>query len=141
MHGTPQQQPGPEPGRGMSAAAWRSLLPRLEQEAAEDLKQFRKSMRAARILPDYVNQDVFPRGKSGAWEIFFDRREVAGEALSFTIYVRRSGDQLAVNENGGHPFVVTSNFTRAFPWDPPTADDLRRGMTARMRSYGVRPQE
>lgn len=126
----------------MNTTPWRTLLPRLEQEIAPELKVFRKSMRAARILPDYVNRDVFPRSKSGAWEIYFDERTVPGHGTQcFTLYVRRSADQLAVNENGGHPFVVTSNFTTEFPWDPPTADDLRRGMVARMRSYGVRPQD
>ena len=140
MHG--EVEPGtipPSPG-SIDTPAWRSLLPRLEGEIADELKIFRRSMRAAKILPDYVNRDVFPRSKSGMWEVHFDERTIHGfGTLRFTIYVRRSADQLAVNENGGMPFVVNSNFTRGFPWDPPTADDLRRGMTARMRRYGVRP--
>ncbi|MDO9354634.1 MAG: hypothetical protein Q7T55_13130 [Solirubrobacteraceae bacterium] len=112
----------------------------LESEVAAELKRFRKSMKAARMLPDYTNPDIFPPSRSGAWEIFHEKRDVEGTTLLYVIYVRRSSDQLAVNENGGHPYVLTSNFTQEFPWAPPTADDLRQGMVARMRALGVQAQ-
>jgi hypothetical protein len=117
------------------------VLPVLEREIASELKRFRKSMKAARMLPDYTNPDIFPPSRSGAWEIYHEKRTLeTGETLLYVIYVRRSSDQLAVNENGGHPYVLTPNFTQEFPWAPPTADELRAGMASRMRALGVRPQ-
>ncbi len=116
---------------------WRALLPELEAELADELKAFRRAMRSARIAPDYLNRDIVPSTKSGAWMVFHAEQEIDGRPLAFSVYVRRCANQLAVNENASR-HGLSPLFTQAFPWDPPTADDVRLGLQTRLRTCAGR---
>ena len=110
---------------------WQTLLPRLESELTAELKLFRRFMRVHRIDPDYVNRDVVPAAKSGAWEILRQQQTIDDRPRSFVLYVRRSTNQFAVIEDNSY-FGLGPLFTRAFPWHPPTADAVRDALQARM---------
>lgn len=115
------------------ATDWRALLPSLEAELGDDLRRFRKRMLAGKVPADYVNRDLIGSRRSGAWAVL----RVVRDSTEFTLYVRRFADQLAVNENGGHPYVVTSNFSSTFAGPAPTSEELREGFDAALRRHGL----
>jgi len=120
---------------------WQALLPKLDRQLHDDIKLFVRSMKAAKITPDWrKNKDAVFQRRS-AWTIGgrsandHDQTDGLGPSWSFRLVITRVG-HLCVLPSGRYASPERA-FSGARNIPIVTADEICEGMARRLLDAGV----